>query len=85
MMSWVIRARRRRCRVVHFGGRCTVTVQPAGPSGMRQVYVTLASSSDDAEAAQQIELVLPECAANHFGEALISGSVGVMREFDLSI
>jgi len=52
---------------------------------MRQVYVTLAGSSDDAEAAQQIELVLPECAANHFGEALISGSVGVMREFDLSI
>jgi hypothetical protein len=85
MMSWVINARSQKCHVVQFKGHCTVTVQPAGPSGMRHVFVTLAGSADDGDAAQEIELVLPECAACRLGEALISGSVGVMREFDLSI
>jgi hypothetical protein len=30
-------------------------------------------------------LVLPERLANHLGEALVSGSVGIMREFDVSV
>jgi hypothetical protein len=70
---------------VQFSGHCTVTVQPAGEPGIRQVYVTLSGCAKNGDAAQQIELVLPECAANHLGEALISGSFGVMQEFDLSI
>jgi hypothetical protein len=70
---------------VHFADRCTVTVQPAGPVGKRHVFLTLTLpiGTDDNNAIQQVEFVLPEQAANYLGEALISGSVGVMREFDL--
>jgi hypothetical protein len=48
------------------------------------VYLTLASSADGNKGAQQVELVLTESAAHRLGEALISASVGVMRDFDLS-
>ena len=83
MLSWVIKARSR--RVVQFKDRCTVTVQPAGASGQRRVYVTLSGCAGNGNAPQSIELVLPECAASRLGEALISGSVGIMREFDLNM
>jgi hypothetical protein len=68
---------------LHFKDRCSVTIQPAGSAGERHVFLTLSSGADDNSAIQQIEFVLSERAANHLGKALISGSVGVMREFDL--
>ena len=61
----------------------TVTVQPAGPVGKRHVFLTLAFE-EDVNNARQIELVLSERAANRLGQALISGSVGVGREFNLA-
>ena len=61
---------------------CTVTVQPAGPVGKRNVFLSLAFEEDNS--ARQIELVLSERAANRLGQALISGSVGVGREFYLA-
>jgi hypothetical protein len=66
--------------------RCKVTIQPAGPAGERQVYLslTLFVGADDNTTMQQVDLVIPERAANQLGEALISGSAGIMREFDLS-
>jgi hypothetical protein len=66
--------------------RCKVTVQPAGPAGERQVFLTLSLfvGTDDNTAMQQVDLVIPERTANQLGDALISGSVGIMREFDLS-
>jgi hypothetical protein len=82
MMSWLIKTGSRRCRVVQFKD-CTVRVQSIGPSHKRQVFVSLSACAENGNGAQHIEIVLPECAANHLGEALISGSVGVMREFDL--
>ena len=60
---------------------CKVTVQPAGPVGKRHVFLTLAFEDDN---VRQIELVLSERAANRLGQALISGSVGVGREFNLA-
>jgi hypothetical protein len=41
--------------------------------------------TDDNEAIQHqhVEFVIPEWAAKQLGDALISGSVGVMREFDI--
>jgi hypothetical protein len=61
---------------------CTVTVQPAGPVGKRHVFLTLAFEDDNN--ARQIELVLLERAANRLGQALISGSVGLGRDFNLA-
>jgi hypothetical protein len=58
-------------------------VQPAGPAGQRHVFLTLSNSANGNGAAQRIELVLSESAANSLGEALISASIGIMREFDL--
>ena len=49
--------------------------------GKRHVFLTLAFEDDN---ARQIELVLSQRAANRLGEALISGSVGVRREFNLA-
>ena len=60
---------------------CTVTVQPAGPVGKRHVFLTFAFEDDN---VRQIELVLSERAASRLGQALISGSVGVGREFNLA-
>jgi len=57
-------------------------VQPAGPAGKRHVFLTLSFNDDDR--ARQLELVLSERAAKQLAEALRSGSLGVMREFDLS-
>jgi hypothetical protein len=59
----------------------TVTVQPAGPAGERHVFLTVTNGVDNV--TQQIEFVLSEEAARHLGDALISGSLGVMRKFDL--
>jgi hypothetical protein len=56
-------------------------VQPAGPVGQRRVMLALAFS--DGNATRQVEFVFSEEAANRLGEALISGSVGVMRDFVL--
>jgi len=50
--------------------------------GKRRVFLTLAF--DDDTNARQIELVLSERGASRLGQALISGSVGVGREFNLS-
>jgi hypothetical protein len=62
--------------------RGTVTVQPAGSAGKRHVFLTLAFEAD--ENPRQVEFVLSEWAAHQLGRALTSGSVGIMREFDLS-
>ena len=62
--------------------QCTVTIQPAGPVGKRHVFLTLVFEDDNN--ARQIELVLSEHGANRLGQALISGSVGVGREFSLA-
>ena len=62
--------------------RGTVTIQPAGPAGKRQVFLIL--PLDTAAGSRQLEFVLSERAANQLGEALISGSVGLMREFNLA-
>ena len=61
---------------------CTVTVQPAGPIGKRHVFLTLAFENENN--TRQIDLVLSEGAANRLGQALISGSVGVERDFNLA-
>jgi hypothetical protein len=62
--------------------QCTVTVQPAGPVGKRHVFLTLAFEEDNN--ARRIELVLSERAAGLLGQALISGSVGLGRDFNLA-
>ena len=59
-----------------------VTVQPAGPAGKRHVFLTLDFDEGDTS-SRQVELVLSERAANQLAEALVSGSFGVMRQFDL--
>jgi hypothetical protein len=68
---------------LHFKGRCSVMIQRAGSEGERHVFLTLSNGADDNNAIQQIDFVLSERAASDLGNALISGSVGVMREFDL--
>jgi hypothetical protein len=62
-------------------GRGSVSVQPAGSAGKRQVFLTLTLHESD----RQVEFVLSEDAAHRLGEALVSGSYGVMREFNLVI
>jgi hypothetical protein len=74
---------KRTYRSARFMDHCTVIVQPAGEAGERQVFLTLSSCADATEAIQQIELVIPERAANYIGDALVSGSIGIMRKFDL--
>jgi len=58
-----------------------VTVQPAGSAGERRVFLTLLFED---EGSRQIELVLSEHSAKQLADALMSGTFGVMREFDLS-
>jgi hypothetical protein len=60
-----------------------VTVQPAGSAGKRHVFLTLSFHTDEIT-NRQIEFVFSARAAQQVGEALLSGSVGVMREFDLA-
>ena len=62
--------------------RGTVAVQPAGPAGKRRVFLTVSFQADD-NTCRQFELVLSEQSAHKLGEALASGSVGVMRELEL--
>ena len=57
-------------------------VQPAGSAGKRHVFLTLSFSDDITD--RQVEFVFSERAAQRLGEALLSGSGGVMREFDLT-
>ena len=59
-----------------------VTVQPVGAAGKRRVFLSFAFDDDDT--TRHIEFVLSERAAHTLGQALISGSVGVVREFNLS-
>ena len=80
MMTCKIRAASQTPETLLLAGLCTVTVQPAGPGGNRNVFVSLSTGPDSV-----VELVLPECLANHLGDALIAGSVGIMREFDVSV
>jgi hypothetical protein len=47
------------------------------------VFLTLAFDADEMT-SRQVEFVLSETAAHRLGEALTSGSVGVMRQFDFS-
>jgi hypothetical protein len=47
------------------------------------VFLTL--DFDTSDTSQQVEFVLSEKAARQLGEALTSGSVGVMQEFHLSV
>ena len=47
------------------------------------MFLTLDFASCDT--ARQVEFVLSEKAARQLGEALTSGSVGVMQEFSLSV
>jgi len=68
-------------RLWHFVDQCTVTIQPAGSAGKRHVFLTIRDAVD----GEQVELVLSETSAYQLGEALISGSVGVMREFDMPL
>ena len=68
--------------MLRFKGRFTITVQPAGSVGERRVFLTL-SGDADTNRQIQIDLVIPEKAANTLGDALISGSIGVMREVSL--
>jgi hypothetical protein len=62
--------------------RGTVKVQPAGAAGKRHVFVTLAFETE--ATSRQVEFVFSERAAQLLGEALTSGSIGIMREFDLA-
>jgi hypothetical protein len=58
-------------------------VRPAGSAGKRHVFLTLAFDSDDTT-NRQVEFVFSEHAAQRLGEALLSGSAGVTREFELA-
>jgi hypothetical protein len=62
--------------------RGTVEVRPAGAAGKRHVFLTLAFEADSS--SRQVEFVFSERAAQRLGEALTSGSIGIMREFDLA-
>jgi hypothetical protein len=68
--------------MLRFKGRCTITVQPAGSAGERRIFVTVSGDADTNKEVQ-IELVIREGAANNLADALVSGSVGVMRELTL--
>ena len=59
-----------------------MTVQPAGSAGERRVFITVSGDADTNKEVQ-IELVVRERVANNLANALISGSVGVMRELTL--
>jgi hypothetical protein len=81
-MSCEVKLDGQTCCLVRLANRCTVTVQPAGPAGERRIFLSVLVENGN-DSSQHIELVLQEGAARELGEALISGSVGIMREFDL--
>jgi hypothetical protein len=62
----------------------TVLVQPAGPVGQRHVFVAICFNTGD-DPIRTLELVLSEQVASRLGQALASGSVGLMQEFNLSV
>jgi hypothetical protein len=66
----------------HIGRRGKVTIQPAGSARKRHVFLSLVFS--EGEVTRQVELVLSQRTAKQLGNALMSGSLGVMQEFDLS-
>jgi hypothetical protein len=80
MMTCEIRAANQTPETLLLAGPCTVTIQPAGPVGNRNVFVSLSAGPGSV-----VELVLLERLANQLGEALVSGSVGIMRDFDVSV
>jgi hypothetical protein len=51
--------------------------------GKRHVFLTICFSPDD-DPERKLELVLSEQIASRLGQALTSGSVGLMQEFNLS-
>ncbi len=81
-MSSEINADRHTQAIFHLIDEGIVTIQPAGPAGRRHVFLTLACNTD--VTCRQVEFVLSERAANRLGEALMSGSLGVMRQLDLA-
>jgi hypothetical protein len=71
--------------MLHLGfSHCKITVQPAGPAGERRVFLTLLSGAGE-KSSQQMEFVISAQTAQDLGNALISGSLGVLREFDLEV
>jgi hypothetical protein len=66
----------------HLLDRGGLSVQPTGSAGKRHVFVAVAF--EDGSTARQIEFVLSERAAHRLGQALMSGSVGVMQELNLA-
>ena len=68
--------------MLRFRDRCSITVQPAGSAGERRVFLTV-SGDADTNREIQIDLVISEVAADTLGNALILGSVGIMRDLNL--
>jgi hypothetical protein len=68
--------------MLRFKDRYTVTVQPAGSAGERQIFLTISGAADTNKQIK-IELVISEHAANNLGDALISGSLGILRELEV--
>lgn len=58
-------------------------VQPAGPVGKRHVVLTSFNPDNDTE--RRLEFVFSERLAYLLGDALTSGSFGVIQEFKLSV
>jgi len=81
-MSYEMKACNHTSGLFHLLDQSKVTVQPAGPAGKRNVFLTL--TFDDDTSTRQVELVLSEHSAKQLAEALSSGALGVMREFHLS-
>ena len=50
----------------------------------RHVFLTICFSPDD-DPERKLELVLSERVASRLGQALASGSVGLMQEFNFSV
>lgn len=55
-------------------------VQPAGPVGKRHVFLTISLTNDAPE--RKVEFVLSEQVASRLSQALASGAVGLMQEFN---
>jgi len=52
--------------------------------GKRHVFLTICFSQDD-DPERKLELVLSEQVASRLAQALTSGSVGLMQEFNLFV
>jgi hypothetical protein len=63
--------------------RGTVTVQPAGPAGKRDLFLTLDFKADGT--SRRVEFVFSEKIARRLAQALEAGSIGLMQEFSLTV